>query len=964
MRALSQCVLWTLGYALGLLLRLLAFTWRVRIEGEGPARAALCLFWHGQMVTLCALGRWLGHIRPTVLISQSRDGALAAGAARALGLRVVRGSSSSGGPGAGLSMVRRLRGGEVGAIAVDGPRGPCGQVTGDPLRLARLGRSEMFAVAAKASEAYTLGSWDALRVPRPFARVHVVWQQIGRSCSVAEVLRASECTAARLLSQIEGCCDTGAVVQAALDESAEASRSSGSAAPKSARVARRAGHLCGFLLTGVLAFGGVSCDRERRAALEALQGRSAPERIRALRILGARKDPALATEIAAALRDPSARVRHAALLALGQAGIASVRGAVVARFADPEPEIRVVALKVAGASGERRFSGAIVALLEDPASPVRQAAGEALSALGMSLRDQRRASASGQLERLLRDLRLRDDERRVAAIEALGRSGREAAAEPLIALNAWGSPTVEVARAEALARLGDRRGVIFLRSLAKREDGVSRLAVVRALAFLGASHAAVGWRLAQRLLADSDMEIREKAARSIARLASPIPADIVSVLCSALAISSDEGRAFRISAAEALRSHRQLAKCTGALGAISAEAGNWLSAGRSAPFAQVGRMRELAALLTGWEPQLALRVLRRLAELAVEEELSWVSAERWSELELPVDRGLPPSALLPTNPAAKRPSGKDRVAALSALLARFPRIRHQTVSASAQLMPPRIQMAQVVELIRALEASEAAAQWLSTVVDEPNISLAAAGFERLAAWGPQGLSAALTLKIGAAVRTAVDKALTSATWLPAGGPTAARGSGGPRIGAESSRVTLIRDAAVAACAFLGRSEAQAMGTSLIASRRVETRARAAECLGRLKAATAVPTLLSELERAPQLGLIEALGQIGDRRAARPLAQLLARGATGQATMGEGERLLVIEALARLGGTEAAKALYQELFGRSWRVRKAAARALRGSTLPGLRDALAGCCEDFYREVRLACAGALRSMPPS
>lgn len=74
----------------------LRLTWR-RLSiasAPWPARAVLA-FWHGDQLALSVLPRaW---VRDTaVLVSRSADGQLGAVWARALGARVVRGSSSSG----------------------------------------------------------------------------------------------------------------------------------------------------------------------------------------------------------------------------------------------------------------------------------------------------------------------------------------------------------------------------------------------------------------------------------------------------------------------------------------------------------------------------------------------------------------------------------------------------------------------------------------------------------------------------------------------------------------------------------------------------------------------------------------------------------------------------------------------------------------------------------------------------
>lgn len=146
-------------------------TWRVRVVGRLPPGTRLFAFWHGDQIALhtAAAGR-----RPTVLISRSRDGSLAARVAAKLRLPVVRGSSSRGSVPAALRLVRTLTSGDDVALAVDGPRGPCGRAKPGAARLARLAGASLVAVVAAARRQLSLRSWDRMALPAPFTRVVVV----------------------------------------------------------------------------------------------------------------------------------------------------------------------------------------------------------------------------------------------------------------------------------------------------------------------------------------------------------------------------------------------------------------------------------------------------------------------------------------------------------------------------------------------------------------------------------------------------------------------------------------------------------------------------------------------------------------------------------------------------------------------------------------------------------------------
>lgn len=107
-----------------------------------------------------------------VLISQSRDGELGARAAKALGYRVIRGSSSRGGVEALRILARELRneGGWV-ALVADGPRGPRAVCKPGAVWLSRHADLPVVCVSASVPLGITLGGWARVKLPVPFSRV-------------------------------------------------------------------------------------------------------------------------------------------------------------------------------------------------------------------------------------------------------------------------------------------------------------------------------------------------------------------------------------------------------------------------------------------------------------------------------------------------------------------------------------------------------------------------------------------------------------------------------------------------------------------------------------------------------------------------------------------------------------------------------------------------------------------------
>jgi lysophospholipid acyltransferase (LPLAT)-like uncharacterized protein len=155
-----------------------AATWRYReVEEsgeEGPARrtlaAAVHAVWHAEL--LAPMLRW-APAGMAAMISQHRDGEIAASIVEALGSRVVRGSSSSGGTEALLEMVELGCRGLPLAITPDGPRGPARVCKPGVVRLAARCGLPVVPVGAVPARGWRLRSWDRFIVPRPFTTVHV-----------------------------------------------------------------------------------------------------------------------------------------------------------------------------------------------------------------------------------------------------------------------------------------------------------------------------------------------------------------------------------------------------------------------------------------------------------------------------------------------------------------------------------------------------------------------------------------------------------------------------------------------------------------------------------------------------------------------------------------------------------------------------------------------------------------------
>ncbi|PIE18437.1 MAG: hypothetical protein CSA65_04795 [Proteobacteria bacterium] len=831
-------------------LRLLRATWRVRVIGAPPSGARLFACWHGDLVALAALPLWWlagerGEGRPLgVLISRSDDGALAARLARTLGVEPVRGSSSGGAVAGALGLLRRLRAGDRAALAADGPRGPRRELVARVGELARAGSTTVGLVAAWASRAWRLRSWDRLAIPKPFARVVVVWADGGR-----------------------GQGDVASSLEAASDQ------------------ARLALHARSATLTALLALilvaGG--CDLERRRALEGLSSASAPARARALHILGKRRDATLAATIGKLLRDPSPRVRQAAIAALGAVGIGDQLHPLIETLGDRDLEVRLAAVRVLGDSRRPPAARALLPLARDPSMVVRRAATQGLIALGVSAAEQSKRLAKRTLEETSRRLlAARDAQLRAGAARLLGRSGRVAALSALKARLNDPSSLVLRAVAVALGRIGgrDARGALAALATAKRSE--ARLAAAVGLGYLADG----GFALLTRLAVDPQPEVAVASLRAIARREQVPPDPLVGKLCEAL--SAKRPFELRLAAAGALGRHRLVARC----GEVAAIVGpRPLRCDTAATAGWATRLGQRFSLLSALMVERGtIAALARCAFAAYRDEAQrWVSRDGWRALDGKVRR-----------PMVKRrpPKLKDRRKALAWLLSQFPS-RRDDGDLPDPLLPPSTSPALVVELIAALPDAPESRRLLAEVALSAPRRVRVAALRRLGDLGAAGASSTLP----ASAPTRAPRSAPAPASLPARSSprmaielglrskdkslrrAAARGC--VHLGAEARAVAqqLLGDkdfelrAAGARC--LGQLGDVAAVPLLLKALRKETQLavlRALAKLGDHRATKPLLSLLREDHPATRQGerqvVIEALGLLADAQAAPALEREL------------------------------------------------------------------------------------------
>jgi len=189
----------------------LARTWRVELFGqEHLARAAggtgearrghFMALWHGRMVVPLAHH---GQRDWQVLVSTSEDGDLSERLLRPFGYRIIHGSTNRGGARALREMLAALERGEVLAITPDGPRGPRHSMNPGLAWMARATGRAVVPCGFVCDRAWRLASWDRFTIPKPRARVALVYGEpvsVAHDATPAQQAAATEEIRARMLA--------------------------------------------------------------------------------------------------------------------------------------------------------------------------------------------------------------------------------------------------------------------------------------------------------------------------------------------------------------------------------------------------------------------------------------------------------------------------------------------------------------------------------------------------------------------------------------------------------------------------------------------------------------------------------------------------------------------------------------------------------------------------------------------
>jgi len=172
----QRLIVWLVSWAGYFAIRVIGPTLRFAVSAEEggtttqPQKGVIYAFWHRCMFPAAWFFR--GH-NIAVLTSRSADGEYIARTIERFGYMPVRGSSSRGAVAGLIGMHRELKNGRAVAFTIDGPRGPRYVAKPGPLSLARKTGRPIVAFHIALENPWTLRSWDAFMIPRPFSRAHL-----------------------------------------------------------------------------------------------------------------------------------------------------------------------------------------------------------------------------------------------------------------------------------------------------------------------------------------------------------------------------------------------------------------------------------------------------------------------------------------------------------------------------------------------------------------------------------------------------------------------------------------------------------------------------------------------------------------------------------------------------------------------------------------------------------------------
>jgi len=167
---LAERAFYVLIKYIGKTLRFETDDWENFRKIERAGKIPIYSFWHNRIFAGTYFFRNRGIV---VITSQSFDGEYIARFIQRFGYGAVRGSSTRGGVGALVEMIRLMKKGLPMGMTVDGPKGPPYVAKSGAILLAKKTGNPLMPFVVETDRHWTINSWDKLQIPKPFARARI-----------------------------------------------------------------------------------------------------------------------------------------------------------------------------------------------------------------------------------------------------------------------------------------------------------------------------------------------------------------------------------------------------------------------------------------------------------------------------------------------------------------------------------------------------------------------------------------------------------------------------------------------------------------------------------------------------------------------------------------------------------------------------------------------------------------------
>ena len=167
---LADLAFYTLINLIGRTIKFEVTGWENHEKIISDGHLPIYVFWHERIFLTTY---WWRNRRIVVLTSKSFDGEYIARFIQRFGYGAVRGSSTRGGVGAVVEMVRLMRSGCTTAFTIDGPKGPPRVAKLGAVLLAKKSGHPICPVTMALERRWIAPTWDNFQVPKPFSRACV-----------------------------------------------------------------------------------------------------------------------------------------------------------------------------------------------------------------------------------------------------------------------------------------------------------------------------------------------------------------------------------------------------------------------------------------------------------------------------------------------------------------------------------------------------------------------------------------------------------------------------------------------------------------------------------------------------------------------------------------------------------------------------------------------------------------------